>query len=85
MVESELKVALHLVCTHGHVDPRIFADPDYQFGSPTELLLVPDHYVFRMLYSQGIALEKLGVKQGCSVLHNSGIRQDVVHIHAIIE
>jgi len=52
---------LPLVCPHGHVDPRIFADPDYQFGSPTELLLVPDHYIFRMLYSKGIDLEKLGI------------------------
>ncbi|MFZ6031220.1 MAG: glucuronate isomerase [Chloroflexota bacterium] len=52
---------LPLVCPHGHVDPRLFADPDYAFGSPTELLIVPDHYVFRMLYSQGIPLEKLGV------------------------
>ncbi len=50
-----------LVCPHGHVDPRMFADPDYQFGSPAELLLIPDHYIFRMLYSQGIALERLGV------------------------
>ncbi len=56
------KVAdLPLVCPHGHVDPRMFADPDYTFGTPTELLLIPDHYVFRMLYSQGIPLEKLGV------------------------
>lgn len=52
---------LPLVCPHGHVDPRLFADPDYRFGSPTELLIIPDHYVFRMLYSQGIALEELGV------------------------
>lgn len=50
-----------LICPHGHVDPRMFADPDYQFGTPTELLLIPDHYIFRMLYSQGIALESLGV------------------------
>jgi len=50
-----------LVCPHGHVDPRMFADPDYQFGTPTELLLIPDHYIFRMLYSQGIAMERLGV------------------------
>jgi glucuronate isomerase len=50
-----------LVCPHGHVDPRMFADPDYQFGSPAELLLIPDHYIFRMLYSQGVALEDLGV------------------------
>jgi glucuronate isomerase len=52
---------LPLVCPHGHVDPRLFADPDYAFGSPTELLLIPDHYIFRMLYSQGISLEDLGI------------------------
>src|SRR5919205_2177268 len=50
-----------LVCPHGHVDPRMFADPDYTFGTPTDLLLIPDHYIFRMLYSQGIPLEDLGV------------------------
>jgi glucuronate isomerase len=52
---------LPLVCPHGHVDPRLFADADYSFGSPTELLIIPDHYVFRMLYSQGVPLEKMGV------------------------
>lgn len=52
---------LPLVCPHGHVDPRLFADPDYQFGSPTELLLLPDHYIFRMLYSQGVPLEALAI------------------------
>ncbi len=50
-----------LICPHGHVDPRMFADPDYRFGSPADLLLIPDHYIFRMLYSQGIALESLGI------------------------
>ena len=52
---------LPLVCPHSHVDPRLFADPDYTFGTPTELFLIPDHYIFRMLYSQGIPLEKLGI------------------------
>jgi len=52
---------LPLVCPHGHVNPRLFADPDFTFGSPVELLIIPDHYIFRMLYSQGIPLEKLGV------------------------
>jgi len=52
---------LPLVCPHGHVDPRMFADEDYSFGTPVDLLIIPDHYVFRMLYSQGIPLEKLGV------------------------
>jgi glucuronate isomerase len=52
---------LPLVCPHGHVDPRVFADPDYDFGSPADLFIIPDHYIFRMLYSQGIALECLGI------------------------
>lgn len=52
---------LPLICPHGHVDPRLFADPDYQFGSPVDLLIIPDHYIFRMLYSQGIALDELGI------------------------
>jgi glucuronate isomerase len=52
---------LPLVCPHGHVDPRVFADPNYSLGSPAELLIIPDHYVFRMLYSQGVPLEKLGI------------------------
>ena len=53
---------LPLICPHGHVEPRLFADPDYQFGSPVDLLIIPDHYIFRMLYSQGIALESLGIQ-----------------------
>lgn len=52
---------LPLVCPHGHVDPRLFSDPDYTFGTPTELFIIPDHYIFRMFYSQGIKLEDLGV------------------------
>ena len=52
-----------LICPHGHVDPRMFADLDYTFGTPTELLLIPDHYIFRMLYSQGIGLEQLGIQR----------------------
>ncbi len=50
-----------LICPHGHVDARMFADPDYSFGSPADLFLIPDHYIFRMLYSQGISLERLGI------------------------
>lgn len=52
---------LPIVSPHGHVDPRLFADPDATFGSPADLLIIPDHYVFRMLYSQGIPLEALGI------------------------
>jgi glucuronate isomerase len=52
---------LPLICPHGHVDPRVLGDPDYAFGSPADLLIIPDHYVTRMLYSQGVPLEALGV------------------------
>jgi glucuronate isomerase len=52
---------LPLICPHGHVDPRMFAESDYDFGSPVDLLVIPDHYVTRMLYSQGIPMEQLGV------------------------
>ena len=54
--------ALPLICPHGHVDPRLFADSDYSFGSPVDLFIIPDHYVTRMLYSQGVGMEELGVK-----------------------
>lgn len=50
-----------IVSPHGHVDPRLFADPNATFGSPADLFIIPDHYVFRMLYSQGVALESMGV------------------------
>ncbi len=53
--------ALPLICPHGHVDPRLLADPNYSFGTPVDLLIIPDHYIFRMLYSQGISLESLGI------------------------
>lgn len=50
---------LPIVSPHGHVDPRLFADPNATFGTPAELFIIPDHYVTRMLYSQGIPLESL--------------------------
>lgn len=52
---------LPIVCPHGHVDPRLLADENATFGTPTDLFIIPDHYVFRMLYSQGIALDTLGI------------------------
>ncbi|MEW5870181.1 MAG: glucuronate isomerase [Chloroflexota bacterium] len=50
-----------IISPHGHVDPRLFADENASFGTPADLLIIPDHYVYRMLYSQGIPLEALGV------------------------
>ena len=53
--------ALPIVAPHGHVPPALLADPDARFGNPAELFIIPDHYVFRMLYSQGVPMEALGV------------------------
>jgi glucuronate isomerase len=50
---------LPIVSPHGHVDPALFANPDSSFGNPVELLVQPDHYVLRMLYSQGLRYEQL--------------------------
>lgn len=52
---------LPIISPHGHVDPRLLADESTTFGTPTEMLIIPDHYVFRMFYSQGISMESLGV------------------------
>jgi glucuronate isomerase len=52
---------LPLVSPHGHVPPALLADPDATLGTPAELFIIPDHYVFRMLYSQGIPSEDLRV------------------------
>ncbi len=52
---------LPIVCPHGHVDPRLLADEHATFGTPADLFIIPDHYVFRMLYSQGVHLEALGI------------------------
>lgn len=49
-----------IVSPHGHTDPRWFAE-NAPFADPAQLFVVPDHYVFRMLHSQGVPLEAMGV------------------------
>jgi glucuronate isomerase len=51
---------LPILSPHGHTDPQWFAGNE-PFTNATELLLAPDHYLYRMLYSQGVDLEALGV------------------------
>jgi glucuronate isomerase len=51
---------LPLICPHGHTDPRWYAE-NSAFPDPARLFVVPDHYIFRMLYSQGMRLEDLGI------------------------
>lgn len=51
---------LPIISPHGHTDPKWFADNE-PFSDPVSLFITPDHYVFRMLYSQGITLDSLGI------------------------
>ena len=51
---------LPIISPHGHTDPRWYAD-NPAFPDPASLFLIPDHYLFRMLYSQGVPLERLGI------------------------
>ena len=51
---------LPIISPHGHTDPRWFAENE-PFPDPARLFVTPDHYVFRMLHSQGVPLDDLGV------------------------
>ncbi|MBZ9675502.1 glucuronate isomerase [Mesorhizobium sp. ES1-1] len=51
---------LPIVSPHGHTDPRWYALNE-PFPDPAQLLIVPDHYILRMLFSQGVRLEDLGI------------------------
>lgn len=51
---------LPIVSPHGHTVPSWFSD-DQAFSDPAELLIIPDHYVFRMLYSRGLSLVDMGI------------------------
>lgn len=51
---------LPIVSPHGHTEPSWFAE-DKPFEDAASLLVIPDHYVFRMLHSTGTKLDDLGV------------------------
>jgi glucuronate isomerase len=52
--------ALPIISPHGHVDPAILVRNE-AFTDPASLIVTPDHYILRMLYSRGVPLEALGV------------------------
>jgi glucuronate isomerase len=56
-----------LVSPHGHTQASWFARNE-PFPDPATLFVQPDHYIYRMLYSQGISLEDLEV--GAPVIQN---------------
>ena len=47
---------------HGHIDARLLADPEARLDPPGRLFVTTDHYVVRMLYSQGVSLERAGLR-----------------------
>jgi glucuronate isomerase len=53
---------LPLISPHGHTQASWFANNE-PFPDPATLFVQPDHYVFRMLYSQGISMDDLGIGQ----------------------
>ena len=53
---------LPIISPHGHTSATWFAKNE-RFPDPARLFVQPDHYVFRMLYSQGVSLEDLGIGQ----------------------
>jgi glucuronate isomerase len=65
---------LPLISMHGHVEPEVFAN-DTPFADPAQLLIVPDHYVFRMLASQGIEPARLGVPRQDGGPHETDSRK----------
>ena len=51
---------LPIVSPHGHTDPAWFAY-DQPFEDAVSLLLWPDHYLLRLLYSVGVTLKSIGI------------------------
>lgn len=54
--------ALPLISPHGHTQAAWFAKNE-PFPDPATLFVQPDHYVYRMLYSQGISMDELEIGQ----------------------
>lgn len=55
---------LAIISPHGHTDPRWWGE-NPAFSDPAALFVTPDHYVTRMLTSQGIPFEALGIGANC--------------------
>ena len=53
---------LPIISPHGHTQASWFA-LNGPFPDPATLFVQPDHYVFRMLYSQGVSMDELGIGQ----------------------
>jgi glucuronate isomerase len=80
---------LPIVSPHGHIDVRLFADPAARLDPPGRLFVTNDHYVVRMLYSQGVPLERAGLRSrggGEAAVDDRAVWQvlaDNVHLFAL--
>jgi glucuronate isomerase len=75
---------LPIVSPHGHIDVRLLADPEARLDPPGRLFVTSDHYVVRMLYSQGVPLERAGL--GGDAVDDRAVWQtlaDHVHLFAL--
>jgi glucuronate isomerase len=75
---------LPIVSPHGHIDVQLFADPAARLDPPGRLFVTADHYVVRMLYSQGVPLEHAGL--GETAVDDRAVWQllaDNVHLFAL--
>ncbi len=50
---------LPIVSPHGHIPIELFADRGARLEQPGRLLVAADHYMVRMLHSQGVPLERI--------------------------
>lgn len=71
---------LPIVSPHGHTDPRWWGE-DPAFADPAELFVIPDHYVVRMLVSQGVPYEALGIGAGAERDPRAIWRTFAAHYH----
>jgi len=69
-----------IVSPHGHTDPRWWGE-NAAFANPAELLVIPDHYVVRMLISQGVSYEALGIGAGAEADPRAIWRTFAEHYH----
>src|ERR1700710_2769206 len=51
---------LPIISPHGHTQAAWFAH-NQPFPNPAKLFVQPDHYVYRMLYSQGVSMDDLEI------------------------
>lgn len=69
-----------IVSPHGHTDPRWWGE-NPAFANAAELFVIPDHYVVRMLVSQGIPYEALGIGPGAEPAPRAIWRTFAAHYH----